>query len=283
MLGGRVRGLHRHAGRRDLRGRRVGCSSWSSTGRSRSPPTQGLALVAAGAGSAALPGADPDGPLPRALAKLAGVLGIDPSEMLDVDLGDADAAVLEVLRPAVEAHAAGRARLLLLRPRRPDPPGRRPVAGVQRRGGLVRPGPLPPWPAASGASGSTASQALTVLDETLRAARPSRRDAVAYRAGAEDPRVVLELGPQAAGWPRRTRWSASRSWADGRLRVTLPAGAPAVVSTACSCGSGPTHACVEIDDAIRRRRDVGGRRGRGASSPATSADGRSGGGRTTRR
>ena len=65
-------------------------------------PAQGLALVAAGAGSAALPGADPDGPLPRALAKLAGVLGIDPGETIDVDLGDADPAVLDQLHRAVE-------------------------------------------------------------------------------------------------------------------------------------------------------------------------------------
>ncbi len=64
-------------------------------------PEQGLALVAAGSASQGLPGGDPEGPLATALAKLAGVLGVDPAEAVSVTLGDSRPAVLEALRTAV--------------------------------------------------------------------------------------------------------------------------------------------------------------------------------------
>lgn len=60
---------------------------------------QALALVAAGASLLAVPGAEPDGPLARGLAKLADALGVDP-DSLDIDLGAAEPAVLEVLTSA---------------------------------------------------------------------------------------------------------------------------------------------------------------------------------------
>jgi len=64
-------------------------------------PEQGLALVAAGTASQTLPGTDPVGPLATALAKLAGVLGVDPGEALSIALGgDARPGVLESLRAA---------------------------------------------------------------------------------------------------------------------------------------------------------------------------------------
>jgi proteasome accessory factor C len=63
-------------------------------------PEQGLALVAAGSASQGLPGSDPDGPLATALGKLAGVLGVDPSEAVSVTLGDSRPAVLDALRTA---------------------------------------------------------------------------------------------------------------------------------------------------------------------------------------
>ena len=48
-----------------------------------------------------MPGADPEGPLARGLAKLADVLGVDPDEALEVDLGDrAGREMLEPLRAA---------------------------------------------------------------------------------------------------------------------------------------------------------------------------------------
>lgn len=63
----------------------------------RMTPDQALAVVATGRSLASLPGADPDGPLARAIAKVAGVLGVDPSTV-EVDLGETTAATLDVLR-----------------------------------------------------------------------------------------------------------------------------------------------------------------------------------------
>jgi proteasome accessory factor C len=68
----------------------------------RLTPAEGLALVAAGTALLAAPGAEADGPLARGLAKLAAVLGVDPEEAVEVELGDASPEVLAVLRQAVD-------------------------------------------------------------------------------------------------------------------------------------------------------------------------------------
>jgi proteasome accessory factor C len=67
-------------------------------------PEQAVALVAAGTASQGLPGGDSQGPLATALAKLAGVLGLEPGETLSVALGDTRPGVLEALRRAVAEH-----------------------------------------------------------------------------------------------------------------------------------------------------------------------------------
>lgn len=67
----------------------------------RLTPEEGIALVVAGRALDEVEGAEPDGPLARALGKLAGVLGIDPDEAVDVDLGTAAVPLLAVLRTAV--------------------------------------------------------------------------------------------------------------------------------------------------------------------------------------
>ncbi len=69
----------------------------------RLTPDEGLALLAAGRSVLAVPGADPDGPLARALAKLAAVLDVDP-DRLDIDLGPAEADNLAVLHDAIAGH-----------------------------------------------------------------------------------------------------------------------------------------------------------------------------------
>jgi proteasome accessory factor C len=66
----------------------------------RLTPEQGLALVAAGSSLATVQGADPDGPLARGLAKLAGILGL--GDGVSVQLGDAEPDVLARLRQAIE-------------------------------------------------------------------------------------------------------------------------------------------------------------------------------------
>jgi proteasome accessory factor C len=67
----------------------------------RLTPEQGLALVAAGAGLLAVPGADPDGPLARGLDKLASSLGLAAGETMEVSVGEAPAATLADLRDAI--------------------------------------------------------------------------------------------------------------------------------------------------------------------------------------
>lgn len=66
----------------------------------RLTPAEGLALVATGAALLAVPGTDPEGPLARALAKVATVLGVDPDEAVGVELGAAPPEVLTALERA---------------------------------------------------------------------------------------------------------------------------------------------------------------------------------------
>jgi proteasome accessory factor C len=67
----------------------------------RLTPDQGLALLTAGASLLALPGADPDGPLSRGVHKLAAVLGVDARQVLEVDLGGGRPEILDTLRDAI--------------------------------------------------------------------------------------------------------------------------------------------------------------------------------------
>lgn len=70
----------------------------------RLTPAEGLFLVAAGATLLSVPGTDPHGPLARGLAKLAAVLGVDPDEAVDVELGRAAPEVLATLQRASAEH-----------------------------------------------------------------------------------------------------------------------------------------------------------------------------------
>lgn len=63
---------------------------------------EALALLAAGIASAAQPGHDPDGPLARGLAKVAGVLGIDLDDDLAVILGSDESDTLAAIDAAIE-------------------------------------------------------------------------------------------------------------------------------------------------------------------------------------
>lgn len=69
----------------------------------RLTPAEGLALVAAGSALLSEPGTDPEGPLARGLAKLAAVLGVDPDEAVEIELGNAPAEVLATMREAAAA------------------------------------------------------------------------------------------------------------------------------------------------------------------------------------
>ena len=73
----------------------------------RLTPEEALGLVAAGASLLAVPGADPEGPLARGIAKVAATLGVKADDTIDVDLGYASATVLSALQEA----SAGRRRV----------------------------------------------------------------------------------------------------------------------------------------------------------------------------
>jgi len=191
----------------------------------RLTPEQALTLVAAGAGLRQAEGGDPGGPLARALTKLASVLGVDPAETLQVDLGVADPAVLDGLRAAardrhrveLDYWSAGRDR----RTHRTVDPWR-----VFNDGGA--------WYLQAHCHLVGGERVFRVdrvrgahaLKESFEPPTPLPEASV-YRAGAGDARVVLDLEPEA-------RWVAQSYPVDevselggGRLRVTMPAAAPA--------------------------------------------------------
>lgn len=64
---------------------------------------QGLALLASSEGLLSVPGSEEDGPLARALEKLALALGVDQDQVIDVELGAAESSTLAGLREAAEA------------------------------------------------------------------------------------------------------------------------------------------------------------------------------------
>jgi proteasome accessory factor C len=67
----------------------------------RLTPPEGLALMGAGAALLGVPGADPDGALARALAKLETVLGVGAEDVVDVALGTVAPALLDDVRSAI--------------------------------------------------------------------------------------------------------------------------------------------------------------------------------------
>lgn len=186
----------------------------------RLTPEEALALVTAGASLLAVPGADPSGPLARGLHKLATTLGIDPEDTFDVDLGRAPAGVLAAVQQATDEHRRLRLRYYTHgrdqdTERTIDPyrvhteQGRWYVVGHDHLRGAVR------------LFRVDRILEADVLDETFRppAALPALE---LFEAGADDPRVVLDVAPE-AGWVVESYAVDEVETApDGRLRVTLP-------------------------------------------------------------
>lgn len=185
----------------------------------RLTPDQAVALLTAGASVLALPGADPDGALARGVAKLADVLGVDAGQVLDVDLGGAQAEVLEVLRTAarerrrvhLDYYSYGRD----ARTERDIDPylvhaedgslyvlGHCHLAGAQRRFRVDR------------------IAAAGLLDERFERPDTALVPAV-FQPDADDPRVVLRLDAGARWVAETYPVEAVSEDADGSLRVTL--------------------------------------------------------------
>jgi proteasome accessory factor C len=72
----------------------------------RLTPAEGLALLSAGAALLAVPGSDPEGPLARALSKLATLLGVDADETFEVELAPVAPEVLTVVQEGASRHQA---------------------------------------------------------------------------------------------------------------------------------------------------------------------------------
>lgn len=185
----------------------------------RLTPEEGLALVASGAALQAVPGADPAGPLARALDKVATVLGIDTAGALEVVLGTVPEDVLAVLQEGMGAgrqveidyYAYGRDQRTV---RIVDPWDVFTAAGEwyltawchravgERRFRLDRIG------------------AAQLLDTGFAApAVLPPRDV--FAAGPDDPRVVLDLAPRARWVLEQYPVERVEEREGGRCRVTL--------------------------------------------------------------
>lgn len=185
----------------------------------RLTPDQAVGLLTAGASVLALPGAEPDSALARGVAKLAAVLGVDATQVLDVDLGGARVEVLEVLRKAVREHrrvhldyySYGRD----TRTERDVDPylvhaedgslylfGHCHLAGAERRFRIDR------------------VASATELSDTFEPP-PLDRPAGVFQPDADDPRVVLRLEPSAAWVAETYPVEAVEELDGGALTVTL--------------------------------------------------------------
>jgi proteasome accessory factor C len=216
----------------------------------RLQPEEALTLVAAGQGLLAVPGSDPDGPLARGLAKLAEVLGIDTTELLDIDLGDTDEGIFDLLRDAVSSRTSveldyysfGR-----------DERSRRvvdPWHVVADQGQWYLQG----WCHQAGGARSfrvdriADAKLLTDRDEPF-VDPPDDAPGVRFRPDDDQPRVTLALDPSA-------RWVAEsypvddrEEQPDGGLVVSLPVSGQAWLERLL-LRLGPTARVLAIDPAL---------------------------------
>src|SRR6478735_453535 len=186
----------------------------------RLTPEEALALVAAGASLLAVPGADTTGPLARGLDKLATTLGIDPEDAFDIDLGRAAPGVLAAVQQATQEHR--RLRLSYYTHSRDQHTQREVdpyrVHAEQGRWYLVGFDHLRRDVRLFRVDRILAAQ---VLDETFEP--PAElADFELFEAGADDPRVVLDLAPEAAWVVESYAVEEVETGEGGRLRVTMP-------------------------------------------------------------
>lgn len=185
----------------------------------RLTPAQAFALLAAGGSLRSVPGADASGPLARGLVKVAEALGAASPDVVDVELGEASAEHLDLLRQAVAQ--ARRVELDYYSYGR-DAHGTRVVDPwrVQAEQGS--------WYLEGWCRSSDAVRVFRVdriagarlLDETFeRIAPPSPLEV--FRPGPDDPRIVLDLAPGAEWVVGQYPVERVDAGADGRTRVTL--------------------------------------------------------------
>jgi proteasome accessory factor C len=188
----------------------------------RLTPAQGLVLVTAAGGLLSIPGTDPEGPLARALEKVGVVLGVEPGEGPEVELGDVDEQALAVLQDAVARH-------------------RQVVIdhysfGADRWAERV----VDPWLVYT-AGGPWYLRGYCHLASAPRVFRVDRMRSVratdtsfeppddpgpttVYERGPDDPVVALEVEPAGAWVAARYPNEGLEDLGDGRLRIRLPVG-----------------------------------------------------------
>lgn len=185
----------------------------------RLTPAQGLALVAAGSSLLSVPGADPSGPLARGLAKLAGVLGGDATESVDVDLGPAEDEVFATVQDAVAERQAlaidyygygrdERTERVVEPHRLYAHEGHWYLAAYCRRAGGDRMFRV------------DRIRRATLTGETFEPPEDDGGIAV-FEPAPDDPRVVLELEPSVRWVVEQYPCEAVEELPGGRLRVTL--------------------------------------------------------------
>jgi len=191
--------------------------------------SQGLALVVAGGSLTEVSGADPNGPLVRALAKLAAALGIEPGHDLDVDLGRASPQVMATLTAAV------------------DNPRQVRITYYSASQDSLDERVVEPWSvfSAEGAwyadawchhAGGFRRFRLDRISEAVGTDLPATEpveaayadvETSAYRPPGDAPRVTIELDPGVAWAVDRWSCEAVEPLDDGGVRVTLAVGGPA--------------------------------------------------------
>jgi len=178
---------------------------------------EALAVMVSAMATAELPGADPGGPLQRAVAKLQSSMG-NTASGLGIDLGGADSSILSTLRTAV----TDRERLeITYYSAGSDQLGSRmidPQRLVTRDGNWY----LVAW------CHSAVDERLFRVDR-ISAATPTGEQFEPRRIGdseflsdsADLPRVTLQLDPPARVWMERVPVETAAESDDGRLTVTL--------------------------------------------------------------
>jgi proteasome accessory factor C len=191
----------------------------------RLTPADGLALLAAGRTVLAGSGGDDGGPLARGLDKLAAAMGVDAGEAVEIELGPVAEDLLGTLRAAAAGHRQVEIDYYSF--------------GRDERASRV----IDPYAVFSAAGQWYVSgwchrvdderlfrvdriSAATLLDTGF-APPPAPPELAAYRPGAGDRRVTLDLAPSAR-WVVEQYPVESVEEADGgRVRVTLAASQPA--------------------------------------------------------
>lgn len=183
----------------------------------RLTPAEALGLVAAG--SAVLGAEHHQTPLRSALDKVAGVLGIEVGDQIEVDLGVGDPAVFEALSTAVEQRRLVRLTHLNLASDSRTERDVEPWQLFRERGA---------WYLAAHCRRAGAPRTFRVdrivaaglTDETIVAPDPLP-EASALSTPVDAPRVVLELAPEARWVWESHPIETSETRSDGWTRVTM--------------------------------------------------------------